>query len=246
MPRFTPSLEAFNAEENDFARVLSAIDLLANATETQLHDLDWLHEVVCSVGVSMIEPVDETYADMAHLVSGSHQGISQYPREYARWLHLLGEMRPATYLEIGTFNGNSACLAAAYLHRLNPQARLLAIDLFPCFLFHDRVREILPLEYRVGVTSFTLRDDTFEAVFIDGDHSFDWAWADYVNVGRQARLCGMHDVCSEFYHDTEAYGGVTSAWEMIRQREGGPGIEFREISDHPVGDRFGIGVRLRQ
>jgi SAM-dependent methyltransferase len=245
MPRFSVSLEALAAEEADFSRLLAAVERIRSASEAELHELEWLHEMVCSVGVAMLEPVDETYQDMAHLVCGSHQGISQYPREFARWLHLLGEVRPATYLEIGTFNGNTASLAAAYLQRIEPAARVVTIDLFPSFLFYDRVRERLPLEYRVGVNSFALREEKFDAVFIDGDHSFDWAWADYVNVGRAARLCGMHDVCSEFYHDSEAYGGVTAAWEFIRHREGGAGIEFREVSDHPAGDRFGIGVRLR-
>ncbi len=246
MRRIRPSLEAFEAEQADFARVLAAMDRLRGASMAELRDLDWLHEVVCSVGVSMLDPLEETYLEYVPLVNGTHQGITQWPREFARWLHLLGEQEIGSYLEIGAFNGNTACLAAAYLHRFNPALRALTIDLFPCFLFHDEARKRVPLDYRVGINSYVLREERFDAVFIDGDHSFDWAWADYQNVGRHARVCGVHDICSQHYYDSMAYGGVTGAWEWIRRREEGPGVEFREICDHPAGDRFGIGVRLRE
>jgi hypothetical protein len=243
--RASPSLEVFEAEEADFARVLAAAERFRRASEAELHDLEWIHEVVCSVGLSPLAPIEETYADMAHLVNGTHQGITQYPREFARWLHLLGQHEVRSYLEIGAFNGNTGCLATAYLQRLNPELRAVALDLFPSFLFYEKAGAMLPLEYRVGRTSYDYREEQFDAVFIDGDHNFDWAWADYQNVGRAARICGLHDIASEYYADTMVYGGIPAVWELIRQRDGGPGVEFHEFCDHPAEDRFGIGVRVR-
>jgi len=237
------SLESYDAERNDFELVLAAIRKIQSASSAELRDLDWLHEVVCSVGLSPLHPGD-AYADKMGLINGSRQGIVQYPLEYARWLRLLADYPINSYLEIGCFNGCTASLAAAYLHRLNPTLTATTVDLYPWFLFYDLVRTLIPLDYRVGVTSYHFRDRLFDAVFIDADHSFVWAWTDYQNVGRTARVCGIHDVMSQFYYDTEELGGVTAAWELIKRDEGGAGIRFEEISDHPE-SLFGIGVRIR-
>jgi hypothetical protein len=108
------------------------------------------------------------------------------------------------------------------------------------------VRDLIPLDYRCGLTSFSLVGQRFDAVFIDGDHTFEWAWADYQNVGRGARVCGIHDVMSQFYLENEETGGVTTAWELIKQAEGGPGVHFEEYCHHPKGNLFGIGIRARR
>lgn len=239
------STESYDAERRDFGLVLDAIERIQRASAEELRSLEFLDEWVCSVGLGNLHPVEESYVDRAHLVNGSHQGIVQYPIEFARWLQLLGRHPVRSYLEIGCYNGATACLATAYLHRLNPDLRAVTVDLYPWFLFHDLVRERIPLAYAMRRTSFDFRGERFDAVFIDGDHSFPWAWADYQNVGRAARICGIHDVMSRAYYDNEEVGGVTAAWELIKNAEAGPGIRFEEISDHPR-ELFGIGVRIRE
>jgi protein-L-isoaspartate O-methyltransferase len=243
--RLRASLEFYDAERADFELVLKAIGKVQRASDAAVRDLDWVHEWVCSVGLAPLHPAEEAYADKAELMNASHQGIVQYPIEFARWLRLLADHRIASYLEIGCANGATACLAAAYLHRLNPALRAITVDLMPLFIFHHLVRDLIPLEYRVGVTSYAFRDQPFDAVFIDADHSFYWAWADYQNVGRSARVCGMHDVKSVAYYESHQVGGVTAVWELIKREEGGEGIRFEEIAEHPA-DVFGIGVRLRE
>jgi hypothetical protein len=237
-------LESYDAERSDFQLVLNAMERIAGAAKEQLLDLDWLHETVCSVGLGFLMPAD-VYADKSDLMNGSRQGIIQYPLEFARWLRLLAGCHIASYLEIGCHNGGTACLAAAYLSRFHPDFRATTIDIAPGFLFHSLVRESLPLDYRVGATSCALRGQNFDAVFIDGDHSFAWAWADYENVGRAARVCGFHDIRNAAYRDGLDLGGVPAVWELVKRQEGGPGIRFVEIDEHP-GQVFGIGVRMRE
>jgi hypothetical protein len=239
------SLEAYDAERADFERVLDAIRQFQTAAVAKLEDVEWVCGVVRSVGLAILFPPEEIYADEAELVNASHQGITQYPREFARWLVLLGEAGVASYLEIGCYNGATACLATAYLHRLNPALRAIAVDVTPWFLFHPLVREMIPLEYCVGKTSYDFRGQNFDAVFIDADHSLPWALADFRNAGEGARVCGIHDVKSRFFLENEPLGGVTAVWELIKRDFGGQGIEFIELFDHP-GDYFGIGVRVRR
>jgi hypothetical protein len=242
--RLDVSLGSYRAEEEDFRRVISAIERIGAADEADLLDLGWLHETVCSVGLSYLSPPEEIYSDMAHLVNGSHQGITQYPLEFARWLRLLAGLEISSYLEVGCYNGGTACLAAAYLRRFHPGFRAVTIDLVPWFFFYPLVRDRIPLEYRVGETSFAFRGRPFDAVFIDADHSFPWAWADYENVGRAARVCGIHDIDSRYYRDHEDLGGVPAVWELIKETEAGPGIRIEEICDSPR-EIFGIGVRMK-
>jgi hypothetical protein len=237
------SLETYDAERADFELVLNAIRQFQTAPVEKLHDLQWVHEVVCSIGLGALHPPEEIYADKAGLMNGSHQGITQYPMEFARWLLLLGGLQVNSYLELGCYNGATACLATGYLHRLNPALRAITADITPWFLFHPLVRDLIPLEYHVGKTSYDFRTHTFDAVFIDADHSFPWALADFRNVGKDARICGIHDVKSRFFLENEALGGVTAVWELLKRDFGGPGIEFIEFFDHPI-EYFGIGVRL--
>jgi hypothetical protein len=245
LPSSLITLEAYDAERADFERVLQAIRRVQGATVAELRDLDWVCEVVGSVGLSPLYPAEEIYADQADLMNASHQGITQYPREFARWLLLLGASHVSRYAEIGCYNGGTACLATAYLHRLNPDLRAVTVDVTPWFFFHSLVRDLIPLEYHAGKTSFDFRDEVFDAVFIDGDHSFPWALADFRNVGAAARFCGIHDVKSRHFLENEPLGGVTGVWELIKRDAGGPGIEFVEFFDHPL-EHFGIGVRVRR
>lgn len=230
----------FAAERADFTRVLGAMRQIASAPADALRSLDWLVTLIREVGLVPIPEAASTYVGEEDFINGTQQGLIQLPREFARWLLLLGEHRPASFLEIGCFNGATAALAAAYLRRFVPEARVATCDLFPAFLFHEEANALAPIEYHVGRTSFDFRGQAFEAVFIDGDHSFEWAWADYVNVGRAARLCALHDVNNAPYRELHL-GGVCGAWDRIRAEESG---EFVEIFEHPSADIMGIGVRI--
>ena len=237
------SLEAYDAERADFQRLLDAIAKLQRAPMEDLQSAEWLASLIREVGVVPIPEADATYEDEAEFINASQQGVIQLPREFARYLVMLGARRPATYLEIGCFNGATASLAAAYLQRFNPALEATTIDLWPAFLFYGEVRGLIPLRYGVGKTSYDFAGQHFDAVFIDGDHSFDWAWADYQNVGRAASFCALHDVNNAPYRELPL-GGVCGVWELIR-REEADGAEFTEIFEHPSREIMGMGVIVR-
>jgi len=238
--RVNPLLDDFAAERADFERVLAGMRRIQTAPMEQLRSLDWLVEVIREVGLVPIPEAGATYVGEEDSINGTQQGLIQLPREFARWLWLLGEHQPASYLEIGCFNGATASLAAAYLRRFSPGARVVTCDVFPAFIFYGEAQAMAPLEYAVGRTSYDFRAERFEAVFIDGDHSFEWAWADYVNVGRAAKLCALHDVNNAPYREMHL-GGVCGAWERIKAEEAG---EFLEFFEHPSREIMGIGVRV--
>ena len=239
------SLEAFDAERADFARVLGSVRRIQAASVAELESLDWLVGTIREVGLVTIPDAALTYEGEEDFLNASQQGVIQLPREFARWLMLAATHRPVRYLEIGCFNGATATLATAYLQRFNPAFEAVTIDLWPAFLFYNEVRGLLPLRYEVGKTSFDFRGEKFDAVFIDGDHSFDWGWADYDNVGRPAAVCGFHDVNNGPYRELPL-GGICGVWERVQRDEGGAGVEFTEIFEHPSRAIMGIGVRAQR
>lgn len=239
----TSSLNDFETERADFARVIAGIQRIQGASVAELESFEWLVGVIREVGLVPIPDAERTYEGEGDFLNSSQQGLIQLPAEFARWLLLAGEQRPASFLEIGTFNGASACIATAYLHRFNPAFQATTIDVWPAFVFYHEVRALIPLRYVVGKTSFDFAGHAFDAVFIDGDHSFEWAWADYQNVGRSARVCALHDVNNAPYRQL-AMGGVCGAWELICQEEEAD-VRFVEILEHPSTAIMGIGVRLK-
>jgi predicted O-methyltransferase YrrM len=236
----TSHRDDFAAERADFERVLEAVRAMQSAPMEVLRSLDWLAEIIRQAGLVPIPEAAATYVDEEDFINGTQQGLIQLPREFARWLLLLGEHRPASYLEIGCFNGATALLAGAYLRRFVPEARVVTCDVFPAFIFRAEAAALVSLEYAVGSTSYDFAGETFDAVFIDGDHSFEWAWADYINVGRTARLCALHDVNNAPYREMYL-GGVCGVWERIKAEETG---EFIEFFEHPKAEIMGIGVRV--
>ena len=238
-------LDAYEIERADFARVVAGVRKMQAASLDELRSLDWLLDTIRAVGLVPIPDWESTYEGETDALNSSQQGLIQLPREFARWLLLLAEHRPATYLEIGSFNGASASLAAAYLQRFNPAFHATTIDVWPAFVFFHEVRNLIPLRYVVGKTSFDFSGEHFDAVFIDGDHSFEWAWADFQNVGRAAKVCALHDVNNAPYREL-AMGGVCGVWEKIKRDEMGLGVEFTEIFEHPSREIMGIGVRVTQ
>lgn len=238
----TDLLEHYDAERADFERVLEGVRKIQAAPLDQLRSEDWLAEVIRDVGLVPIPESAITYQGEEDYLNASQQGLIQLPREFAAWLALLGKEKPASYLEIGCFNGATATIAGAVLRRWVPNARIVTCDVFPAFIFQAEARALVPLEYAVSRTSYDFVGQTFEAVFIDGDHSFEWAWADYQNVGRSARICALHDVRNAPYRDLP-HGGVCAVWDLIRRQE--PEAEFSEYFAHPTREIMGIGVRLR-
>ena len=241
----TTQLAHYFAERGDFGRVLDGVRAILKAEREALLSKEWLVQMIRTIGLVPIPEAAITYEGEEDSINGTQQGFIQLPGEFAQWLLMLAEHRPASYLEIGCFNGATASMAAAYLHRVAPGGRFVTCDVFPGFVFHSEVVKLVPLEYHVGKTSFDFAGEGFEAVFIDGDHSFEWAWADYQNVGRHARLCALHDVNNAPYRELHL-GGVCGVWELIQRMEGGKDIEFQELFEHPSRELMGIGVRVRR
>jgi hypothetical protein len=119
------------------------------AALAELHSIEWLLGVIRSVGLVPIPDAETTYEGEAEYLNASQQGLIQLPREFARWLLLLAAYRPASYLEIGCFNGASACPRRRPICNASiPDFRPRRIDVWPAFTFCEQVRELLAAALR--------------------------------------------------------------------------------------------------
>lgn len=171
----------------------------------------------------------------------------QEPAEFDEWLKILAGIRPRLGLEIGTYQGGSACLTLQAIPKLK---RLVTVDIA------DRAAELPAasapylrrLTFVVGDShALATRDAVTRALgrkpldflFIDGHHGYESVTSDfylYAPLVRRGGVVALHDIHSAQigYEHTE---GVARFWEEVRAREPGRCQDIRR--------RFGIGVYRR-
>jgi predicted O-methyltransferase YrrM len=164
----------------------------------------------------------------------------QKPEELARFLALLDQLQPKTYLEIGTHWGGTTWA----IQQVLPEMRIICIDndiLDLTFSFIRHLREI-------GVTAECIKGNstnprTLQAVrgltssvdflFIDGGHTSKTVksdWHLYHPLVRKGGAVAFHDIV---YHPEH---GVHELWEVLKLRR-----TATEIITKPL-DWGGIGV----
>lgn len=161
-------------------------------------------------------------------------GLWQCPEELAGLLIFLLDLEIKTFLNIGTYNGMTFNFISDVLNRKNK------VD---CITI-DPVNYNPVMDSRFSYQSKTSDDyknQEFDFVFIDGDHSYDWVKRDYDNVGYLAKYVCFHDIEDYYVRNADFKGGVPNFWEDIKKTRNH--IEFIE-SDKKDPKIMGIGLLI--
>lgn len=159
-------------------------------------------------------------------------GLLQSPLELARLCKYLSKFRIRTFLNIGTHNGWTITFLVKYLQLFSPNLHCISLDPRQ----HIEITQLpgTNIDF-LNVTSDQFRGTSFDLVFIDGNHHFDWVKRDFLNVGQFAAHCVFHDINSENCPDVGYF------YEQVKSQY--RHIEFLHPPEHCRA--LGIGVLHR-
>ncbi|CAK0909197.1 unnamed protein product [Prorocentrum cordatum] len=231
-----------------------------------------LEEQIASLGLFPYKAQDWTlrhFPPELHSECGYGLGMWQYPNQILPLMILLHKYRVQSYLEIGVAAGGTFTFLCELLALWNAPGTFRALGCDPAppgcvsYLmenpyqkrFVQWLAESPGVSYKKQFSEFLERSwqrenvpsQTFDCVFVDGDHSYEGAWADVQMALRlQAGIIILHDVVN-----TEC-PGVCQAWEEA-QRSLEEDFDFFEFSaqydnvKREPGEMFlGIGVCVRK
>lgn len=93
----------------------------------------------------------------------------------------------------------------------------------------------------MGIRQMVMVTGPYDAVFIDGDHTYDGVFADWQNYGPMARMVAFHDIDGEGQIDKSSGFPVQvpTLWREIRD-------DFRHVEIIGTERGMGIGVLWRE
>lgn len=180
--------------------------------------------------------------------------LLQNAAEFEEFLALLQSEGVRSYLEIGLGWGGSLWRVGNCLPR---GSRIVAVDKTWTESAHDLFRDCLyRLTMECGHKCQLILGNSneqstveqvkelgpFDCVFIDGDHSYEGAMADWVNYGPLGRIVAFHDISWNETWKSKVPGrqitmGVPKVWDEAKA-----GRRSREIKRYGKGNYYGIGV----
>jgi cephalosporin hydroxylase len=144
--------------------------------------------------------------------SGDMAGIYQTPGQLAKALIYLSQFKIQSYCEVGVFQGGNFLFVSEYLKRFNPDIQCTGVD--PSDYLNPEIRSMIEqsgfMKFFAGTSETIGNENSFDLVFLDGDHSDEWITKDYNNLGKQAKICMMHDIQETSCPDVVAF------WERLK------------------------------
>ncbi|CAE8588093.1 unnamed protein product [Polarella glacialis] len=247
----------------------SAIAGRADAADVESLDRD-LEQQIATLGLFPYEDWSlRHFPKELHSCCGHGLGIWQYPNQLLPLAILLNKYRVESYLEIGVAAGGTFTFMCELLSSWTKPGSFRALGCDPAppgsvsYLpqnpFQERFKEWLAaspaVSYKQVYSEFLerqwLRDNeppqSFDCVFVDGDHSYEGCWADLQMALRlHASIIILHDVVNA------ECPGVCDAWAEAQSALKND-FDFFEFSAqyesvaHEPGEQFlGIGVCVRK
>lgn len=142
-------------------------------------------------------------------------GCLQIPTEIVDFLLYAARNKPKDLIEVGVYTGGTAIFACAFFQALDPKFQYHAVDIKDNLYVLPKTLKRLNISFHIPKSSDDFKGKAFDIVFIDGDHSYEWAKRDYLNLGQYARqICGFHDINGKEY--LPKGGGVFRYWRRLR------------------------------
>ncbi|SDB29099.1 Methyltransferase domain [Pseudobutyrivibrio sp. YE44] len=197
-------------------RQLKVIKEILSATDKEISDYDWMYSRVIEYGLFCFD--EEHWHEADEKLNWAVYGLQQVPEEFAQFCCRLSVLKIQTAAEVGVYRGRSAFFICSILARKNVNLKYKMIDIANRIDDYELFKSVLPqLELCIPATSDDYRNEKFDFVFIDADHSYDASIKDYENMGIAAKvLVGFHDIYAHEYDDEN--GGAVRTWNEVLER----------------------------
>jgi cephalosporin hydroxylase len=188
-----------------------------------------------------------------YAMAGVDFGITQMPTEIRGLIERLQALKPRTFVEVGTHKGGNSFL---FSHAVPGNELGIGIDLSvqnaaklkhfarPGQIYHALHGDSQTVAMRERARSL-LGGRPLDFLFIDGDHRYEGAKADfelYSPLVRAGGLIAFHDICPDHHtlygKETGCYAGeVYKLWAELKPRH-----RTEELIEVQGQDGFGIGI----
>ena len=221
--------------------------LFLKETDISNMPLSELEEHICTFGLNNEVLQEQPRSLSSFYGKGLH--LWQYPIQLAPYMKWVSELNVNSYLEIGCRWGGTFVVISELLKKNNPNIRLVACDPIGESSILKEYRKFSKFEYIChpsGSQEFAdVVGTDIEMVFIDGDHSYQGCWRDWMlfTNNRNTKHIVFHDIDSSECRD------VGMIWQRVKSDSFHANEFIRQYprEDIPLGRNFlGIGTLTRK
>ena len=227
---------------------LDIIKLIKNSTLNDLVDHNYLENLIIKLGLN-----NECLQRQPKIVQKNVGGlfIWQYPNQFSKYLTLLQKQNITSYIEIGCRWGGTFILTNEYLKMFNNVNKSVAVDIIDSpvkeYCLQNKETEFLKMNSRSDDFKNYITNNTFDLIFIDGDHSLLGVTNDYEICRNNGKIFVFHDIVNERCKD------VVRFWNSfkINEKNNYDFFEFVEQYNEiprkfPNQKWLGIGVAIKK
>lgn len=225
---------------------LSRIALIRNSNKDELNNVKYVENLIFNLGLN-----NECPHELPQKILDNNGGllIWQYPNQFSKYLLLLNTLKIKSYLEIGCRFGGTCVLTLEYLNKFNFIEKGVAVDIIDSSIInyksYNNNFDFYKYDSQKNDFSNFIKNNFFDLIFIDGDHSYDGVRKDFLVCKNNGKIFVFHDIIND------ACPGVIKFWNELK--EDSNNYDFYEYVEQynevykKTGKKFlGIGVAIKK
>lgn len=228
----------------------SRIKLIQECPLEKLQDAKYLEEeLLVQLGFN-----DEILKEQPEIVQQNTGGLYswQYPNQFSQLLVFLSKMQLCSYLEIGVRLGGTFMIVCEYLKMFNTPFHAVGVDLIQSEPLSDYCRQNGFEFHQVNTLSpefqelVQKKEGGWDLVLIDGDHTLQGCYHDFMAVRDYSKNVIFHDICSlvcpgvctTWMHVKSVYSDIYDFYEFLDQ--------YPEVVERTEKSFLGIGISVKK